>query len=128
LPLAPGNGRFGAYYWFTGGESFHHLLQTMAVTTFRSSYGTYNVTRAVLACQSEVSAEGTTTQNVLIFETTDQTETVSIVGKTLFLQADGHTFEASYDGQRRTSLKPCARKQYARALKQGYSPDIELIY
>ena len=100
----------------------------MTVTTFRSSYGTYNVTRAVLACQPEISAEGTTTQNVLIFETTDQQEAVSIVGKTLFLQADGHTFEASYDGQRRTSLKPCARKQYASALKQGYSADIELIY
>ena len=100
----------------------------MTVITFRSSYGTYNVTRAVLACEPEVSKDGTTTQNVVIFETTDQTETVSIVGKTLFLQADGHTFEASYDGQRRTSLKPSARKQYASVLKQGYSPNIELIY
>lgn len=100
----------------------------MTVTTFRSSYGTYNVTRAVLACEPRVSDEGTTTQDVLIFETTDQTETVSIVGKTLFLQADGHTFESSYDGQRRTSLKPSARNQYASALKQGYSPNIELIY
>jgi hypothetical protein len=32
LPLAPGNGRFGAYYWFTGSESFHHLLQAMTRT------------------------------------------------------------------------------------------------
>ena len=112
----------------TGGESFHPNPRAMTVTTFRSSYGTYNVTRAVLACQPEISAEGTTTQNVLIFETTDQQEVVSILGKTLFLQADGHTFEASYDGQRRTSLKPHARKQYASALKQGYSPSIELIY
>jgi len=112
----------------TGGESFHPNPRDMTVTTFRSSYGTYNVTRAVLACQPEISAEGTTTQNVLIFETTDQQEAVSIVGKTLFLQADGHTFEASYDGQRRTSLKPCARKQYARALQEGYSADIALIY
>jgi hypothetical protein len=55
-------------------------------------------------------------------------ETVAIVGKTLFRRPDGHTFEASYDGQRRTSLKPCARKQYARALAQGYSPDVDLIY
>ena len=100
----------------------------MAITTFRSSYGSYNVTRAVLACQPETNAEGTTTQSILIFETTDQQEAVSIVGKTLFLQANGHTFEASYDGQRRTSLKPNARKQYASALKQGYSADIELIY
>ena len=100
----------------------------MTVTTFRSSYGTYNVTRAVLACQPEISAEGTTTQNVLIFETTDQTEAVSIVGKTLFRLANGHTFESSYDGQRRSSPKPSARKQYASALKQGYSADIELIY
>jgi len=100
----------------------------MTVTTFRSSYGTYNVTQAVLACQPEISADGTTTQSVLIFETTDQQEAVSIVGKTLFLQSDGHTFQSSYDGQRRTLLKPCARKQYASALKQGYSPDIELIY
>lgn len=100
----------------------------MTVTTFRSSYGTYSVTRAVLACQPEISVDGTTTQNVMIFETTDQTEAVSIVGKTLFLQVDGHTFESSYDGQRRTSLKPCARKQYARVLQQGYSADIALIY
>ena len=100
----------------------------MTVTTFPSAYGSYSVTRAVLACQPEINTEGTTTQNVLIFETTDQTETVSIVGKTLFLLPDGHTFQSSYDGQRRTSLKPCARKQYARALKQGYSADIELIY
>jgi len=100
----------------------------MTVTTFPSSYGSYSVTRAVLACQPRISAEGTTTQDVLIFETTDQTETVSITGKTLFLQTDGHTFSSSYDGQRRTSLKPCARRQYARALQQGYSPDVELIY
>ena len=100
----------------------------MTVTTFRSSYGSYNVTRAVLACQPEVNAEGTTTQDVLIFETTDQTEAVSITGKTLFLQTDGHTFSSSYDGQRRTCLKPSARKQYAGALRQGYSPNVELIY
>jgi hypothetical protein len=100
----------------------------MTVTTFRSSYGTYNVTRAVLACEPEVSAEGTITQNVLTFETTDQTEAVSIVGQTLFLQSNGHTFQSSYDGQRRTTLKASARKQYASALKQGYSPDVALIY
>jgi hypothetical protein len=100
----------------------------MTVTTFRSSYGTYNVTRAVLACRPEINDEGCATQNVLIFETTDQTEAVSIVGKTLFRLANGHTFESSYDGQRRTSPKLSARKQYASALKQGYSSDIELIY
>ena len=115
-------------YNISKGGDLRHTPKTMTVTTFRSSYGTYNVTRAVLACQPEISAEGTTTQNVLIFETTDQQEVVSILGKTLFLQADGHTFEASYDGQCRTSLKPRARKQYASALKQGYSPSIELIY
>jgi len=100
----------------------------MTVTTFRSNYGSYNVTRAVLACKPEINNEGTKTQNVVIFETTDQQEAVSIVGKTLFLQANGHTFASSYDGQRRTSLKPCARRQYANLLNQGYSPDIELIY
>ena len=100
----------------------------MTVTTFPSAYGSYSVTQAVLACQPRISPEGTTTQDVLVFETTDQTETVSITGKTLFLQTDGHTFSSSYDGQRRTSLKPCARRQYARALQQGYSPDVELIY
>jgi hypothetical protein len=100
----------------------------MTVTTFRSNYGSYNVTRAVLACKPEINNEGTTTQDVVIFEATDQQEAVSIVGKTLFVLANGHTFESSYDGQRRTSLKPCARRQYASVLKQGYSPDIELIY
>jgi hypothetical protein len=100
----------------------------MTVTTFPSSHGSYSVTRAVLACEPSTSREGTITQDVLIFETTDQTETVSITGKTLFLLPDGHKFNSSYDGQRRTSLKPCARKQYARALQQGYSPDVQLIY
>ena len=112
---------------YIGGKELPHF-HTMTVTTFRSSYGTYNVTRAVLACEPETNDEGTTTQSVLIFETTDQTETVSIVGKTLFLQANGHSFEASYDGQRRVALKPSARKQYASALKQGYSAEIPLIY
>jgi hypothetical protein len=50
----------------------------MTVTTFRSNYGSWNVTRAVLACEPEISAEGTTTQKVVIFETTDQQEAVSI--------------------------------------------------
>ena len=42
----------------------------MTVTTFPSAYGSYSVTRAVLACQPRISAEGTTTQDVLVFETT----------------------------------------------------------
>ncbi len=100
----------------------------MAITTFRSQYGPYNVTRAVLACEPKVNDQGTTTQAVLIFETTDQTQTVQITGKTLFIGADGRTFQSSYDGQRRTALKPSARKQYANALKHGYSPDVNLIY
>jgi hypothetical protein len=54
----------------------------MTVTTFRSNYGSWNVTRAVLACEPEISKEGTTTQKVVIFETTDQQEAVSITGKT----------------------------------------------
>lgn len=100
----------------------------MTVSTFPSRWGLYNVTRAVIACDPEIDAEGTTTQRVLIFETTDQTEAVSICGKTLFLMPDGHTFQSSYDGQRRTSLKPCARRQYSRALAEGYKASTELIY
>ena len=100
----------------------------MAVTTFRSNYGSWNVTRAVLACKPEVSKEGTTTQRVVIFETTDQQEAVSITGKTLFILANGHKFQSSYDGQRRTVIKSQARKIYATDLKDGYSPSIELIY
>jgi hypothetical protein len=112
----------------TSRKTRHPNPRTMTVTTFRSNYGSWNVTRAVLACEPEISKEGTTTQKVVIFETTDQQEVVSITGKTLFILANGHKFQSSYDGQRRTSLKPCARKQYASALKQGYSADIELIY
>ena len=112
----------------TSRKTRHPNPRTMTVTTFRSNYGSWNVTRAVLACEPEISKEGTTTQKVVIFETTDQQEAVSITGKTLFILANGHKFQSSYDGQRRTSLKPCARKQYASALKQGYSADIELIY
>ena len=100
----------------------------MSVTTFPSAYGNYNVTRAVLACEPRTMSEGTITQDVLVFETTDTGGVVSITGKTLFLQPDGHTFSSSYDGQRRTSLKPSARKQYANALRHGYRPDVELIY
>lgn len=100
----------------------------MAVSTFRSAYGSYNVTRAVIACAPELNSEGTTTQRVLTFETTDQTEAVSIVGKTLFRQANGHTFTASYDGQRRTTDKATGRKQYRAALQQGYSPAIDILF
>lgn len=100
----------------------------MAITTFRSIYGSYSVTHAVLACDPETSKDGTTTQDVLIFEATDQTEAVSITGKTLFKAVDGHKFESIHNGQCMTLLKPCARKQYAKVLKEGYSPNIELIY
>jgi hypothetical protein len=100
----------------------------MTVTTFRSNYGSWNVIRAVLACEPEVSKEGTTTQRVVIFETTDQQEAVTITGKTLFKMANGHKFQSSYDGQRRTVTKPRARKVYAIDLKDGYSPNVELIY
>ena len=100
----------------------------MTVSTFRSRWGSYNVTRAVMAMEPETNNEGTTTQNVVTFETTDQTETVSIVGKTLFLCEDGHTFESCYDGQRMTLLKPQARKVYALRLKEGFSTETPLIY
>jgi hypothetical protein len=100
----------------------------MAVTTFPSAYGSYNVTRAIIACEPSTNKEGTITQDVLVFETTDQTETVSVIGKTLFLMPSGRKFHSSYDGQRRTLLKPDARKQYASALKQGYKPQTSLIY
>lgn len=100
----------------------------MTVSTFPSRYGSYAVTRAVIACPPEITAEGTTKQRVLIFETTDQAETVSICGKTLFLLPCGHKFQSSYDGQRRTSLKHCARRQYSRALAEGYEASTDLIY
>ena len=100
----------------------------MTISTFRSRWGSYNVTRAVLACEPETNSEGTTTQRVVTFETTDQTEAVSIVGQTLFLCPDGHTFQSCYDGQRMTLLKPEARKVYGLRLKEGFSPETALIY
>jgi len=105
----------------------------MTVTTFRSRWGSYNVTRAVLACEPETNGEGTTTQRVVIFETSDVNEdtdrnTVSIVSKTLFLCPDGHTFESCYDGQRMTLLRPKARKVYGLRLKEGFSAETPLIY
>jgi YD repeat-containing protein len=100
----------------------------MAITTFRSAYGPYNVTQAVLAKPPRTNTEGTTTQAIVTFETTDQTEAVSIIGATLFLGADGHKSSASYDGQRRTLGKTDARKQYRSILAQGYSPSTALIY
>ena len=105
----------------------------MTVTTFRSRWGSYNVTRAVLACEPETNSEGTTTQRVVIFETSDVNEdtdrnTVSIVSKTLFLCPDGHTFESCYDGQRMTLLRPKARKVYRLRLFEGFSAETPLIY
>jgi len=100
----------------------------MTVSTFRSRWGSYNVTRAILACESETNSEGTKKQSVVTFETTDQTETVSIVSKTLFLHDDGHTFESCYDGQRTTLLKTEARKVYGLRLREGFSPETALIY
>ena len=100
----------------------------MTISTFRSRWGSYNVTRAVLACEPETNSEGTTTQRVVTFETTDQTEAISIVGQTLFLCPDGHTFQSCYDGQRMTLRKPEARKVYGLRLKEGFSPETALIY
>ena len=105
----------------------------MTISTFRSRWGSYNVTRAVLACEPETNSEGTTTQRVVIFETSDVNEdidrnAVSIVGKTLFLCPDGHTFESSYSGQSMTLLRPEARKVYGLRLNEGFSPETALIY
>ena len=100
----------------------------MTVSTFRTRWGSYNVTRAVLACEPETNSEGTTTQRVVTFETTDQTEAVSIVGQTLFLCPDGHTFQSCYDGQRMTLRKPEARKVYGLRLKEGFSANTPLLY
>ena len=105
----------------------------MTVSTFQSRWGSYNVTRAVLACEPETNSEGTTTQNVVIFETSDVNEdidrnAVSIVSKTLFLCPDGHTFESCYQGQRMTLLRPEARKVYGLRLKEGFSTETPLIY
>ena len=105
----------------------------MTVSTFRSRWGSYNVTRAVLAQQPETNSEGTTTQNVVIFETSDVNEdidcnAVSIVSKTLFLCSDGHTFESCYQGQRMTLLRPEARKVYGLRLNEGFSTETPLIY
>ncbi len=100
----------------------------MPVSTFCSRWGSYTVTRAILACESETNNEGITTQRVVTFETTDQTDAVSIVGKTLFLCDNGHTFESCYDGQRMTLLKTQARLVYKLRLKEGFSPETDLIY
>ncbi len=104
----------------------------MAIHTFPSRWGSYTVTRAELARPSETSAEGTLTQSVLTFETASAFEgdqqPVSVVGATLFTQADGRTFAASYEGQRRTLSREQARRQYLAALQQGYSPSIDRIH
>ena len=105
----------------------------MTVTTFRSRRGNYNITRVVMAKQPETNSEGTTTQRVAIFETSDVNEdidlnAVSIVSKTLFLCPDGHTFESSYQGESTTLLRPEARKVFERWLADGYSLETPLIY
>ena len=81
-----------------------------------------------MACEPETNNEGTKTQRVVIFETTDQTEAVSIVSKTLFLCPDGHTFQSCYQGQRMTLIKQKARKVYSLRLKEGFNPETALIY
>lgn len=104
----------------------------MSITTFPSAYGPYMVTRARLAMPAVTNSEGTTTQSVITFETASQFEgdqqPVSIVGATLFVQANGRQFSASYDGQRRTVSRERARKQYRAALRTGYSPAIDWLF
>jgi hypothetical protein len=112
--------------------NYQHSNETMTVSRFRSSYGPYDVIRAELARPVETNSEGTATQSVITFETAEAFEgdqqPVSIVGATLFRQANGHSFTASYDGQRRTLSREKARRQYAAALQQGYSPEIERLF
>ena len=105
----------------------------MTVTTFRSRWGSYNITRVVMAKEPETNSEGTTTQRVVTFETSDVNDdidlnAVSIVSKTLFLCPDGHTFESSYQGESTTLLRPAARKVYAIHVADGYSTETPLIY
>lgn len=97
----------------------------MTVTTFPSRWGGYNVTRVTLACTPEPlrGSDGTVTQAVLTMEMTDQSETVRVAGATLFKDAAGRVRRVSYDGQRRTMLKPGARKLYRSLLQQGYRLD-----
>lgn len=104
----------------------------MTVSRFRSQWGSYDVIRAELAMPAETNSEGTTTQNVITFETAEafdgDHQPVSYVGATLFKGADGHTFQSSYQGQRQTLSREQARKVYRSVLQQGYSPDVQRLF
>ena len=97
----------------------------MPVTTFPSRWGPYTVTQVTMACEpAELKGcDGTVTQDVMTMEMTDQSETVSVIGGTLFKDRRGEVRRVVYDGQRRTVLKPAARKLYRSLLRQGYDPD-----
>lgn len=97
----------------------------MTVSTFPSRWGPYTVTRVTMACTPELlrDSDGTVTQAVMTMEMTDQSETVSVTGGTLFKAAEGNVRHVCYDGQRRTVLKPKARELYRSLLRQGYRLD-----
>jgi len=104
----------------------------MTISTFASTYGPYTVTRAELACPPTTNSEGTTTQDVLTFETATfsdgSQQPVRVTGTTLFVDCNGHQHSASYQGQQRTLNREQARQQYRQALQQGYSPAIERLF
>ena len=101
----------------------------MTVTTFQSRWGAYKITEVRLACLPEKlrGCDGTVTQRVVNITANDISEAVTVASATLFKDASGKVRSVSYDGQRRTMLKPQARKVYRSLLQQGYSLEREWL-
>lgn len=87
----------------------------MAVRTFQSRWGGYQVTEVELACKPEPKDNGWIHQSVMRIKTNDISEACTVASWTIFLRPDGTHFTSN--GHSFTTTKEKARKHYLKAIK-----------
>lgn len=85
----------------------------MAVRTFQSRWGGYQVTEVELACKPEPQDDGTQRQAVMRMRMTDMNDVVTIASWTIWVRPDGTAHHGN--GHSYTTLKPKARERYRQA-------------
>lgn len=86
----------------------------MAVTTFQSRWGNYQVIEVKMSCKPEPQADGTIRQSVMSIKTTDSQDATTICSWTIWLRPDGTSF--SGNSHRFTTSKAKAREHYKKAI------------
>jgi hypothetical protein len=96
----------------------------MTVETFKSQWGDYTVTKAVLRSPIKVYPDGAQFQDCVYFESTDISETVQTVIKGRGKRPDGTLMLDNGWGIRKAMLKPSARDMWRKYIAKGYSTEV----